>query len=143
MTYRSDPLTVRSYDAETATMGDVEDRAGVDRLSTLLAERQAIVDKLATLRPKYGPLGLSDKIRKVELARIAVMLRAQYTEKSEKVSEARLDEEAHAHSDYAALIAHATTEAAEWVRLEETLEAIDYRIFRGHALLRFAAMEPK
>lgn len=126
------------------TPQEVEDTAGVERLDELLAERTAIVRELARLRPLYGPLGMWGHRRKIELARITALLRAQATAAGEKPwSEARLDTEAHAHPDYLAMVAHGTTEAARWVECEETLEAINMKVNRGQALLRFASSEPK
>ena len=126
------------------TMADTEDRAGVDRLDDLVAQRAAIVRELARLRPLYGPLGMWGHRRKMELARITVLLVAEATrDGGKKPTDTVLDAMAHEHDDYAAFVAHGTTEAARWVELEETLEAIDMRINRGQALLRYAASEPK
>lgn len=124
-------------------VGDVEARAGVEPLDVLLAERDALVRKLSRLRGLYGPVGLFGHHRKIELARIAAMLRAQYTADGTKVSEARIDEEAHSHPDYAAFIAHGTVEAAQWVEAEEMLESVTMRVSRGQALLRYLSSEPK
>jgi hypothetical protein len=60
-----------------------------------------------------------------------------------KPTDTVLDALAHEHDDYVSMIAQATTEAARWVELEESLEAIDMRVNRGQALLRYASSEPR
>lgn len=126
------------------TSAEIEDTAGVDRLDDLLAQRHAIVQELKTLRPLYGPLGMWGHRRKVELARLTVQLVAEATKDGgKKPTDTVLDAMAHEHDDYVSFVTQGTTQAARWVELEESLEAIDMRINRGQALLRYASSEPK
>jgi hypothetical protein len=126
------------------TTAEIEDTAGVDRIDELLAQRHAIVQELARLRPLYGPLGMFGHRRKIELARLTVQLLAEATKDGgKKPTDTVLDALAHEHDDYVSMIAQATTEAARWVELEESLEAIDMRVNRGQALLRYASSEPR
>lgn len=126
------------------TQAEIEDTAGVDRIDDLLEERAAIVRELRTLRPLYGPLGMFGHRRKIELSRLTVLLVAEATrDGGKKPTDTVLDALAHDHPDYVAMIAAGTKEAARWVELEEALEAIDMRVNRGQALLRYASSEPK
>lgn len=126
------------------TQAEVEDTAGVERIDDLLAQRDVIVRELRHLRPLYGPLGMFNHRRKIELSRLTVFLVADATrDGGKKPTDTVLDALAHAHPDYVDMIATGTGEAARWVELEETLEAIDMRINRGQALLRYASSEPK
>lgn len=126
------------------TAAEIEDTAGVDRIDELLAQRHAIVQELKTLRPLYGPLGMWGHRRKIELARLTVLLVAEATrDGGKKPTDTVLDAMAHEHDDYTTFVAHGTAQAARWVELEEALEAIDMRVNRGQALLRYASSEPK
>jgi hypothetical protein len=124
--------------------GQAEDTAGVERIDELLAERDAIVQRLKHSRPLYGPLGLWSHLRKVELSRIKVRLLAEAAGRGEKKpTDEVLDATAHADPVYVDLITSATTTAAQWVADEEALAAIDMKVNRGQAVLRYAASEPR
>ena len=126
------------------TQADHEDRAGVDRLDALLAERDEVVRELAGLRPLYGALGLFNHRRKIELARLTMKFVADATaDGGKKPTDSVLDAMAHAHPDYVGMVTMATEAAARWVELEEQLESINMRVNRGQALLRYVASEPK
>jgi hypothetical protein len=63
----------------------------------------------------YGPGGLFDASRKARLALIAAEIRDGYAEKGEKVTEARIEELAHAHPDYQKWISTSTIDRARWL----------------------------
>lgn len=124
-------------------MADVERKLGVVPIEELLHERATLVDRVADLRARYGPFGTWEAIRKSELARLNALLRGQYTKAEVKVTEAQLDTGAHAHPDYLALIAEATTQRAELARLEAQIEAIEFTIRRADAVIRFTSAEAR
>lgn len=121
--------------------GEVESRLGIDPLEWLLAERDDLVKQVAPLRARHGSFGTFDALRKVELATIAASLRAQAVLDGRKVTEASLDESAHADSRYIAFIATATLEKAEWAVLENRIQGVNDTINRGNVVGRFLAQE--
>lgn len=120
---------------------ELESRAGVEPLDELLAQRQALVEQVAPLRALYGPFGVWDAQRKVELAKSQAIVRAEALAKGVKVTEAFIDEAAHAGDRYADFIIQSTEARANWIVLEEQIQAITDRIQRGNVLGRFASQE--
>ena len=122
-------------------MSELEERAGIEPLDELLAERLALIAQVAPLRAKYGPGGLFDPLRKLEIATISATTRLLAAKDGVKVTEAFLDEQTHASERYAGFLAEATQERIRWITIEAKIDAIDARIFRGQSLARFAAAE--
>lgn len=134
----ADSFTIR------APMREVETRLGVEPIDRLLAERDGLVEQVATLRARYGGWGTFDHLRKMELARIAGLIRAQSVrDKEGKVTQAEVDDRAHSHPDYRDFITTATTERAQWVKLEAKIENIDATIQRANAVVRYLTSEAK
>jgi hypothetical protein len=135
---KADPVVGRSR------MGDIEDKLGIDRLDLLMAERAQLVEQVATLRARHGTFGLFDHERKVELARLAGLLRAQAVrDKVPKPTAAEIDDGAHCHPDYMSLVTQATIDRANLYRLESRITDINDLIQRGNVLARFAAQEAR
>jgi len=135
---------MRTTSVVPRTMSEIEDTAGVDRIDELLAERAEIVRELAPLRALFGGNGIGNHRRKVELSRIEKRIYAEAQQRSEKKpSDDFVDTLAHADPAYGEMVEVMVRQATRWVELEEQLEAIDMRINRGQALLRFASSEPK
>ena len=126
-----------------APRSDAEDRAGVEPIDVLLAERDGIVAALAPLWAEYGPGGLGEHRLSAERARIVGLLRAMAVAQQQKMTEAALEAGSKEHPDYMGMMAKQTTERAQFFRLQEDLRAIDFRLNRGQALLRAYASEPK
>lgn len=125
-------------------MAEVESRLGIEPLEELLEQRAEKVRKVVHLRALYGSFGTFDYVRKNELSRIAGLLRAQAVRDNvPKKTEAQLDQEAHAHAEYVALITKATTERAEWAQLESDIEAIEHRIRRGNVITQYLSSEAR
>lgn len=122
---------------------EVERRAGVEPLAALLAERAELIEVVADLRAKFGSFGTFDHLRKVMLSQIKSKVRLEAMRDKRKVNNDQVDEEAHEDGDYYAFILDATKDRARWVRFEAKIEAIDYRINRGQALLRYISSEPR
>src|SRR5881396_3723459 len=118
-------------------MGDAEMRMQIVPLEELLAERDEIVSQLARLRALYGNGGTFDALRKIELSKAAAVVRAHAMLEGKKVTEAYLDEMAHCADGYAQYITEATSQRADWIRLEERLAGIDFTINRGQAVAKF------
>lgn len=120
---------------------EIQDRMGIDPLEELLAERDDLVKQVAPLRARHGSFGTFDALRKVELATIAASLRAQAVLDGRKVTEAGLDEAAHADSRYIQFVTTATLEKAEWAMLENRIQGVNDTINRGNVVGRFLAQE--
>lgn len=126
-------------------MTAAEHRMGIQPLEELQAERADLVEKVATLRAQYGTFGTAEHLRKIELARIKGLIRAETVRDQKKgergKSNDQIDDEAHFHRDYIEFVARQTVERAQWVRLEEKINDIDAVVMRGQAIARFAASE--
>ena len=117
-------------------MTALEVQFGLQPIGDLLEERGVLIERLATLRARYGPWGTWDHERKVRLSAIKGRIRAQMTAAGAKVSNDHLDDLAHADPDYTDFVITATMERADWVRLEAQVDAIDATINRGQAVAR-------
>lgn len=126
-----------------ATMEDRELTAGVEPLDQLLDERRTLVTTLAPLYALYGPGGTADHARKNELSRLDGLIRAMAAaeEPPRRLTEPMVEAATHAHKDYLAFVAKMTTDRALYFALNADLEAIEWRVNRGQALLRYAAGE--
>lgn len=128
-----------AYDPMAAT----ERRLGLEPVEELLAKRSALTQRIADLRARFSSFGTFDHLRKIELARIAGLIRAQAVRDKIKKAAGEIDDEAHAHSDYRDFITEATVQRAEWVKLEHEIEKIDWIIRRGQTIASFLAAEAR
>jgi chorismate mutase len=124
-------------------MKDIENRIGIEPIEELLAKRQQLVEQVAGLRAVHGPYGTFDPQRKSTLSIIRMKIRAQRLRDKVKVTEAQLDEEAHADPDYLAFVAQATTDRTQMGKLEGEIEVIDATIHRGNTAARYCAAEAR
>jgi len=126
-------------------LGDIEDRLGIDRLDVLLADRYKLVEKVATLRARYGNFGTFEHLRKVMLATVKMKARAESLRdpKAPKPTEGSLDDLAHSAPEYVEFVTQATLDRSELTLLEAKIEAIDATIMRANAITRFAASEAR
>ena len=122
-------------------MSDHESRMGLVPVESLLAERDELVRQVAPLRARYATWGTWEHERKIELAKIATLLRQAATDARAKVSAAQVDDMAHADLRYIQFVADATIERAAWINLEARIEGIDFTLQRGQAVARFLASE--
>jgi len=124
-------------------MQDAEIRAGVEPIDQLLAEHAVLVERVAPFWALYGAGGTADHMLSAERCRINGLLRAMAAASGKAATEAALEVGSRAHPDYLALMAKQTTERAEYFRLNAALEAVEMRVNRGQALLRFASAEAR
>ena len=126
-----------------AGLRDIENRIGIGHVDEHAARYLNLSKEAAPLRAKYGPGGTFDAQRKADLSAIRMLLRARYADKDEKVSEARLDEEAHCHRGYVEFIGNATTERARLAELDAELETLQWLVNREQGLIRYTTNEPR
>ena len=111
----------------------------------LVSGSRALARSLARLRDvesePYLISPVRDALRKIELSKAAAVVRAQATLEGKKVTEAYLDEMAHCADGYILFITEATSQRADWIRLEERLAGIDFTINRGQAVAKFVTAE--
>jgi len=130
---------LHAYDPMAAT----ERRLGLKPVEELLDERRTLVTRIADLRARFGSFGTFDHLRKIELSRIAGMVRAQAVRDKVKMTAAEVDDAAHDHPDYRDFITEATKQRADWVRLEHEVEAIDWVLRRGQTIAAFLSSEAR
>lgn len=116
-------------------------RLGIVPLEGLLAERDALVKQVAPLRAKYGSFGTWDSIRKIELAKLAGIIRAKALESGKRLSNDEVDDLSHADPRYQDFVIEATRQRGEWTILENRISGIEETINRGQVIGRFLANE--
>jgi chorismate mutase len=126
-------------------MAEIEARASVQPIEELLDERATLIQRVANLRAVYGSFGTWEAQRKMMLARLKGQVRAEALRgtTARKLTNDQIDDEAHDHPEYMDFITMATKERAAWIVLEAKIEAIDFRIQRGQAVVRFASAEAR
>ena len=122
---------------------DIEDRIGIGHVDEHQAAWLKLSKEVAPLRALYGPGGTWPDKRKADLSAIRMMLRARYASSEEKVSEARLDEEAHAHRAYTDQLTIATDDRKRMAILEDEMRTLEWRVNREQALIRYTTQEPR
>lgn len=121
--------------------GEIEARCGLIPLEELLSERDELVSQVARLRAVHGPFGTYDALRKIELAKVAAMIRAQSVLEGKRVTESYLEESSHCHDAYVAWVTTMTTEKADYIILENRIAGINDTIMRGNVVGRFVSQE--
>ena len=126
-------------------MADIEARASVQPLDELLDERATLILRVAQLRAVHGSFGTWEANRKIMLARLKGQIRAeaQRAATARKMTNDQIDDEAHDHPEYTDFITVSTKDRANWIVLESKIEAIDFKIQRGQAVIRFATAEAR
>lgn len=107
----------------------VEQRAEVDCLGDLHAQRRQLLDVLAPLKALHGPFGLFDDRRKQMLEATKVRARmALSIGREKKPTEAEIDATAYADQQYEKFLDDAYTAKIEYVLLANQLTEIEERI---------------
>jgi hypothetical protein len=121
--------------------GEIQERMGIPSIEALLAERDTLVRQVASLRAVHGSFGTYDAYRKIELASIAQIIRAEAAGKGTKVTEAFIEEAAHASGRYLDFVTKATQEKAQLAELENRIQGINDTVNRGQAVAKYLAAE--
>ena len=119
---------------------DIEHRVGVPPLDALHALRDELMAEAAPLGALYGAFGTFDPHRKIRLSEANLHIRAAWPE-TEKVTESRLDIEAHANAQYKAWIDDATLQRARYIVLMNEIENVNDIISRDRGLVAFRTAE--
>lgn len=135
-------MTMQTPDTVYAEkMAGIETRMGLEPIHELLGRRQVFVEQMADLRARYGSFGTFDAMRKAELSKIKMQIRAQAVAGGVRKTEACLDEEAHADPRYMEFITTATRGRADLAVLESKIEQIDATIYRANVVARYLSAE--
>lgn len=118
---------------------DMELSNGAEPLDELLAELDKTEATWAEGAALYGPGGLFDAQRKAKLCVIGVELRDMLTKNGGKVTEASIDQMAHADDGYLKFLDEHERLRGDWLLLNAQRDAIMLRVQRGQALLRVNA----
>lgn len=121
--------------------GEIESRIGLMPIEELLAERDDLVRQVAPLRAKHGPFGTYGDLRKIELAKVAAMLRAGAVAETRKITEAAIEEASHAAPPYVQFVVESTEEKARYFELENRIQGIEDTIQRANAVARYLSAE--
>jgi hypothetical protein len=124
-------------------MSDAEIKAGAEPLADLLHERRLLAERLAPLYALYGPGGLAESMLSAERSRIVGLLRAMAAATEQKITEAALETGSRAHPEYLGSMAKHTTGRADYFLLNAAYQAVEYRIFRGQAVMRMFTAEAR
>jgi hypothetical protein len=121
---------------------DMELSNGAEPLDELLAELDATENEWANGGALYGDRGLLNDIRKSLLDATAMELREQILKLNttgQKVTEAMIEQMAHADENYRQFLDEHVIRKAEWIKLDSQRKKIEMRINRGQAMLRLGA----
>ena|SRR6266550_4063577 len=122
-------------------LAEIESRMGIPTLDSLLAERDELVSSAAPLRARHGPGGTYPDLRKIELAKIAQIIRASAIRDGVKMTEAAIEEAAHADPRYIEYVTEATKQKAQLAIAENRIQGVNETVYRGNAVARFLASE--
>jgi len=114
-------------------MTEWEEGAGVTPLDVLHAQRHTLITDSSRIAGWYGNFGSWDAHRKSMLSLCAMRVRLDF--EGQKITEAQVDDRAHAHPEYVAFLARTDGERAAWIITQDTINGINERIKRDdHAL---------
>lgn len=118
----------------------IEVTLGVEPMDVLEAELDVMSDEWARGWALYGPGGGWSDVRKAMLSAREIAIRDTWNEiKLGKMTDAKLDAEAHADPEYRKFLDRSMLERAQWILLDQARSLIHARIARGNALLRASA----
>jgi hypothetical protein len=87
------------------------------------APAAVIIDDTALLQALHGEQGKFDALRKATWCQIAVRIRDEAYANGRKITEAEIEQRAHAHPDYVAFLARSVSEHAQWAMLPDVKSA--------------------
>lgn len=116
---------------------------GVEPLDEIVAGLQATDEEYAQLWALHGPGNGWDTQRKALWSLLATEMRDDAATKGEKVTEAALEQRAHAHPKYQRFLTDGIVSRARFAHLESIRGVLTLRANRGQALARILANEPR
>lgn len=120
--------------------GDRERSLGVMSIDDAMAAYLSAADELAPLRAKHGTNGTFDHDRKALLANLRVGIRRHALLPAQRVAkaltDAAIDDLAHAHPDYKAFLDLSRDEKKRMQELESAMNALTMVTNRHNILLR-------
>lgn len=126
-------------------LGEIESRLGIPALESLHAERRTLIDEAGPLRARHSGGNQSpwEALRKIEWCRIASLMRAQALAETppRKVTEAQLEQDAHADPRYLAFVVQGIEERERLNVLEDRILGIEELVNRGQAIARYLSAE--
>jgi hypothetical protein len=122
---------------------DMESRHGLFDMDRLLAERLALTVQLAPLEAIVGPGGVGEAQTKSLRAALAAEFRQSAAESGTKVTEAAIEERAHADPRYSAKLEEMAGMRAEYVCLRGMIDQLTSQMQYAQASLRLLATEPR
>jgi len=106
----------------------LEERAGVDVLDALHAQRRQLLITLAPLKALHGPGDLWDSKRKQMLEALKVRWRLKLMETGQKITDATVDAAAYADEQYERFIDQGERDRVDYITQQNRLNEIDERI---------------
>lgn len=106
----------------------IEQRAEVDALGFLHAERRQLLVQLNPLRALHGPGGKWDSKRKALLEAMKVKYRMAFAEAGQKATDAAVDANAHADEQYVRFVDEGITGHIDYLRLQNDYDELTERI---------------
>ena len=125
----------------TPAFDELQARAGLPPIDTLLAERTALVTKWANHAAMFDAYGLFEVERKRRLALAALQVRAAKEQAGLKYTQGQVEDESHVWPAYTKFLDEAVQSKAEWLIAKDQIDAIGHRIQRANVMGRFAASE--
>lgn len=125
----------------TGELTALESRSDVDSLDDLHQRRRQIMPEYAALRALHGPFGKWDPRRKAMLSVVKVKVRSAAQAAAQKITEAAIDDEAHADPQYIAVVDQGIDEATRYAMLDMEMSEIEERIRSREIGLRAYAVE--
>lgn len=129
----TDTIMARDYKAEMARVweGDLtplEQRAELDSLEDLHVQRRQLLPEYAVLRALHGPSGKWDARRKAMLSAIKVAIRIDAATRQEKMTEAAIDDAAHADAQYLSVVDQGIVGHTRYIELDTQVSELQERI---------------
>lgn len=121
----------------------IEARVGIQGIEELHDQRRTLVSVASGLRALHGPFGSSEVRRKIILSGIRDKIRTQYQVSATKVTEAALDDKAHAAPEYIAYVDDIIQQREQLVLVENSLLEINDLITRDNTLIYHVTAEVK
>jgi hypothetical protein len=122
---------------------EAQARAGVPDLDDLHDKRRTIIETHGELMALHRNKSLLDGKRKETLALCALEVRDRFETEGKKVTEARVDDEAHVHPRYRQWLSDTIVDGAKALMYENIVNECNELIKRGDSAMYQYSSEPK